>query len=100
MKTKEICIEINNLERKINNWRTKINRGVYNYLKSNIGIASANSESSKDLVGKVVEEEFSWYWDNTENLITITYCVFRNQWGDFGDEKEINVDPSVIDKYL
>ena len=33
------------------------------------------------------------------NLITITYCVFRNQWGDFSDEKETNVDPTVIDKY-
>lgn len=100
MKTKEICIEIDNLERRISNWRKKINTGVYNYLKSNVGIASANSESSKDRIGKVVAEEFCWYWSNTENLIIITYCVFRNQWGDFSDEKETKVDPSVIDQYI
>ena len=66
---------------KINDLRESINKGVYNYLKKNIGIESTNSEASKDLVGKVVVEEFSQYWNSEENLITITYCVFRNQWG-------------------
>ena len=99
MTTKQMCVEINNLQGQIVELRSKINKGVYNYLKKNVGIASANSEASQDLVGKVVAEEFSWYWNREMNLITITYCVFRNQWGDFSDEKETNVDPAVIDKY-
>lgn len=99
MTTKQMCVEINNLQGQIVDLRSKINKGVYNYLKKNVGIASANSEVSKDLIGKVVAEEFSWYWNREMNLITITYCVFRNQWGDFSDEKETNVDPTVIDKY-
>ena len=99
MTTKEMCVEIINLQGKINDLRESINKGVYNYLKENIGIESANSEASKELVGKVVAEEYHWYWNSTENLITICYCVFRNQWGDFSDEKETNVDPAVIDKY-
>lgn len=100
MNTKEILVEINNLQEQIVELRSKINKGVYNYLKDVIGIESANSEASKDLVGKVVAEEFSWYWNSEQNLITITYCVFRNQWGDFSDEKETNVDLTVIDKYI
>ena len=100
MNTKEILVEINNLQGQINNLRDSINNGVYNYLKDVIGIESANSESSEDLVGKVVAEEFHWYWNREMNLITICYCVFRNKWGDFSDEKETNVDFSVIDKYI
>lgn len=100
MNTKEILVEIDNLQEQIVELRSKINKGVYNYLKDVIGIESANSEASKELIGKVVAEEYHWYWNSTENLITICYCVFRNQWGDFSDEKETNVDPAVIDKYI
>jgi len=100
MNTKEILIEINSLQGQINNLREDVNKGVYNYLKDVIGIESANSESSEDCVGKVVAEEFYWYWNREMNLITICYCVFRNKWGDFSDEKETNVDFSVIDKYI
>lgn len=46
---------------KINDLRESINKGVYNYLKKNIGIESANSEVSKDLVGKAIVEGFFWY---------------------------------------
>ena len=66
---------------KINDLSESINKGVYNYLKKNIGIESANSEVSKDLVGKAIVEGFFCYQNSEENLITITYCVFRNQWG-------------------
>ena len=100
MTTKEMCVEISNLQGRINNLRKNIDKGVYNYLKKNIGIASANSSASKDLIGKVVAEEISWYWDRELDLITITYCVFRNEWGDFSDDKETNVDISVLDKYM
>lgn len=100
MNTKEILVEINNLQGQIIELRSKINKGVYNYLKDVIGIESANSESYEDRVGKVVAEEICWHWNSTENLITIYYCVFRNKWGDFSDEKETNVNPTVIDKYI
>jgi len=100
MTTKEMCVEISNLQGRINNLRKNIDKGVYNYLKRNIGIESANSEVSKNLIGKVVAEEISWYWNREQDLITITYCVFRNEWGDFSDEKETNVDFSVLDKYM
>lgn len=59
MTTKQMCVQIGNLQEKINDLRESINKGVYNYLKKNIGIGSANSEASKDLVGKVIAEEFS-----------------------------------------
>ena len=99
MTTKEMCVEIGVLQGKINDLRESINKGVYNYLKKNIGIESANNEASKDLIGKVVAEEISWYWNPEMDIITIRYCVFRNQWGDFSDEKVTNVDTAVIDKY-
>ena len=100
MNTKEILLEIDNLQEQVNNLRELVNKGVYNYLKDVIGIESANSEASDDLVGKVVAEEFHWYWNREMNLITICYCVFRNKWGDFSDEEETNVDFSVIDNYI
>jgi len=100
MNTKEILIEIGNLQGQINNLRELITKGVYNYLKDVIGIESCESGASDSLVGKVVAEEFSWYWDREKNLITICYCVFRNKWGDFSDEKETYVDFSVVDKYI
>lgn len=59
MTTKQMCVQIGNLQGKINDLREHINKRVYNYLKKNIGIGSANSEASKDLVGKVIVEEFS-----------------------------------------
>lgn len=100
MNTKEILLEIDNLQEHVNNLRECVNNGVYNYLKDVIGIESANSEASDNLVGKVVAEEFHWYWNREMNLITICYCVFRNKWGDLSDEKEINVDFFAIDKYI
>lgn len=99
MTTKEMCVEINNLQGRINNLRKTIDIGVYNYLNKNIGIASANSRASKDLVGKVVAEEYHWYWNIEQGFITICYCVFHNEWGDMSDEKETIVDFAVIDKY-
>ena len=99
MNTKEILIEINNLQGQINNLRERVDKGVYNYLKDVIGIESCGSAASDSRVGKVVAEEICWYWNREMNLITICYCVFRNKWGDFSDEKETNVDFSVIDKY-
>ena len=100
MNTKEILVEINNLQGQINNLRERVNKGVYNYLKDVIGIESCESAASDSLIGKVVAEEICWYWNREMNLITICYCVFRNKWGDFSDEKETNVDFSVIDKYI
>lgn len=100
MNTKEILVEINNLQGQINNLRERINKGVYSYLKDVIGIESCESAASDSLVGKVVAEEICWYWNREMNLITICYCVFRNKWGDYDDEKETNVDFSVIDKYI
>ena len=104
MNTKEILVEIDNLQEQANNLREHINKGVYNYLKDTIGIEScggaAVSAASDSLIGKAVAEEFYWYWDREMNLITISYCVFRNKWGDFSDEKEFNVDFSVIDRYI
>ena len=99
MNTKEILVEINNLEGQISNLKECVNKGVYNYLKDVIGIESCESAASDSLIGKVVAEEFYWYWNREIDLITICYCVFRNKWGDFSDEKETNVDPTVIDKY-
>jgi len=100
MNTKEILVEINNLQGQINNLREYVDKGVYNYLKDVIGIESCGSGASDSRVGKVVAEEICWYWNREMNLITICYCVFRNKWGDFSDEKETNVDFSVIDKYI
>ena len=100
MNTKEILVEINNLQGQINNLRELVNKGVYNYLKDVMGIESCESAASDSRVGKVVAEEICWYWNREMNLITICYCVFRNKWGDFSDEKETNVDFSVIDKYI
>ena len=100
MNIKEILVEINNLQGQINNLRERINKGVYSYLKDVIGIESCESAASDSLVGKVVAEEICWYWNREMNLITICYCVFRNKWGDYDDEKETNVDFSVIDKYI
>ena len=100
MNTKEILVEINNLQGQINNLREHVDKGVYNYLKDVIGIESCESAASDSRVGKVVAEEICWYWNREMNLITICYCVFRNKWGDFSDEKETNVDFSVIDKYI
>ena len=100
MNTKEILVEINNLQGRINDLRKNIDIGVYNYLKDVIGIESCGSAASDSRVGKVVAEEICWYWNREMNLITIYYCVFRNKWGDFSDEKETNVDISVIDKYI
>ena len=100
MNTKEILVEINNLQGQINNLRELVNKGVYNYLKDVIGIESCESAASDSRVGKVVAEEICWYWNREMNLITICYCVFRNKWGDFSDEKETNADFSVIDKYI
>lgn len=100
MNTKEILVEINNLQGQINNLRELVNKGVYNYLKDVIEIESCESAASDSRVGKVVAEEICWYWNREMNLITICYCVFRNKWGDFSDEKETNVDFSVIDKYI
>ena len=100
MNTTEILVEINNLEGQISNLEKRINKGVYNYLKDVIGIESCGSAASDSLVGKVVAEEFHWYWNREIDLITICYCVFRNKWGDYSDEKETNVDFSVIDKYI
>ena len=100
MNTKEILVEINNLQGQINNLRERINKGVYSYLKDVIGIESCVSAASDSRVGKVVAEEICWYWNREMNLITICYCVFRNKWGDYDDEKETNVDFSVIDKYI
>ena len=100
MNTKEILVEINNLQGQINNLRECVDKGVYNYLKDVIGIESCGSAASDSRVGKVVAEEICWYWNREMNLITICYCVFRNKWGDFSDEKETNVDFSVIDKYI
>jgi hypothetical protein len=68
--------------------------------KDVIGIESCGSAASDSRVGKVVAEEICWYWNREMNLITICYCVFRNKYGDFSDEKETNVDFSVIDKYI
>ena len=100
MNTKEILVEINNLQGQINNLRERVDKGVYNYLKDVIGTESCGSAASDSRVGKVVTEEICWYWNREMNLITICYCVFRNKWGDFSDEKETNVDFSVIDKYI
>ena len=100
MNTKEILVEINNLQGQINNLRERVDKGVYNYLKDVIGIESCGSAASDSRAGKVVAEEICWYWNREMNLITICYCVFRNKWGDFSDEKETNVDFSVIDKYI
>ena len=99
MTTKEMYVEIDNLQRKINDMRQSINKAVYNYLEKHIGIASANSEASDDLVGKVVAEEWHCYWDRSMDTVAISYCVFKNKWGDFSDEKEIAVDFATIDKY-
>ena len=73
---------------------------MHKYLDEKIGIKSANSEASDDLIGMVVAEEWHWYWDREMDLITIIYCVFRNKWGDFSEDKEINIDFSIIDKYI
>ena len=100
MNTKEILVEINNLQGQINNLRERVDKGVYSYLKDVIGIESCGSAASESRVGKVIAEEICWYWNREMNLITICYCVFRNKWGDFSDEKETNVDFSVIDKYI
>ena len=101
MNTKEILVEINNLQGQINNLRERINKGVYSYLKDVIGIESCESAASDSLVGKVVDEEFHWYWNREMNLITICYCLFRNKWGDINDnEYEINVDFYIIDEYI
>ena len=95
-----MCVEIDNLQGRINNLRKNIDISINNYLKKNIGIASANSNASKDLIGKVVAEEISWYWNKEQDLIIICYCVFRNEWGDYTDEKITYVDFSVLDKYM
>lgn len=99
MTTKEMLVEIDSLQGRLNDLRQKIDNGVYHYLKKNIGIESTTSSASKDMIGKVVAEEYSWYWDRKTDVITITYCVFRNQYGDYSDDYETNVDVSVIDKY-
>lgn len=100
MKTKEILTEIDNLRKKSFDLNKIINDAVYKYLDEKIGIKSANSEASDDLINMVVAEEWDWHWDREMDLITIIYCVFRNKWGDFSEDKEINVDFSVIDKYI
>lgn len=101
MKTKELCIKIDNLQGKINFMNKVIDNAVYKYLDDCIGIESANSGASDDLIGKAVAEEFHWYWNREMNLITICYSTFRNKWGDINDkEYEINVDFYIIDKYI
>lgn len=100
MNTKEILVEIDNLQGQINNLKERIDKGVVNYLKDVIGIESCGSAASDSLIGKVVAEEICWYLNREMNLITICYCVFRNKWGEFSDEKETNVDFSVIDQYI
>lgn len=100
MKTKEILTEIDNLRKKSLNLNKIINDAVYKYLDEKIGIKSANSEASDDLINMVVAEEWRWYWNREMNLITICYCVFRNKWGDFSEDKEINLDFSILDKYI
>ena len=52
MNTKEILVEINNLQGQINNLRECVNKGVYNYLKDAIGIESCGSAASDSCVGK------------------------------------------------
>lgn len=100
MKTKEILTKIDNLRKKSLDLNKIINDAVYKYLDEKIGIKSANSEASDDLINMVVAEEWHWYWDREMNLITIIYCVFRNKWGDFSEDKEINLDFSILDKYI
>ncbi len=100
MKTKEILTEIDNLRKKSLDLNKIINDAVYKYLDEKIGIKSANSAASDDLIDMVVAEEWGWHWDRKMDLITIEYCVFRNKWGDFSEDKEINVDFSIIDKYI
>lgn len=100
MKTKEILTEIDNIRLKSIDLNKIIDDAVYKYLDEKIGIKSANSEASDDLIDMVVAEEWGWHWDREMDLITITYCVFRNKWGDFSEDKEINVDFSIIDKYI
>lgn len=99
MNTKEMCVEIDNLQGRINDLRKNIDIGVYNYLKDVIGIESCESAASDSRVGKVVAEEICWFWNKKQDLITIYYCVFRNKWGDFSEDESINVDFSVIDEY-
>ena len=101
MKTKEKIIEINNLQKKINDMRTSIDISVYNYLSETVGIVSVNNtEMSDDIIGKAVAEEFHWYWNREIDKVTICYTVFRNKYGDFSDdEKEVNVSYSELDKY-
>ncbi len=99
MKTKEILTEIDNLKTKEAKLTKIIKNAIYKYLDENFGMASVNSDASDDIIGKIVAEEWYWYW-NIGDIITIVYCVFRNKWGDFSDEKETNVDISVIDKYI
>lgn len=101
MNTKEILVEINNLQGQINNLRERVNKAVYKYLDDCIGIESANSGASDDLIGKAVAEEFHWYWNREMNLITICYSTFKNKWGDINDnDYEINVDFYIIDEYI
>ncbi len=100
MKTKEILTEIENIRLKSIDLNKIIDNAVYKYLDEKIGIKSANSEASDDLIGMAVAEECGWHWDREMNLITITYCVFRNKWGDFSEDKKINVDFSILDKYI
>jgi hypothetical protein len=100
MNTKEILTEIDNLKNKEAKLTKIIKDAVYKYLDEKIGLVSVNSDASDDIIGKGVAEEWHWYW-NIGDIITIVYCVFINKWGDYSDdEKEINVDFSVIDKYI
>ena len=78
----------------------KIAKGVINYVDTVYGSASCNDPASKELIGLACKEECSWHYDKKNNLIKISFDTFRNEWGDLSDKPtDINVDPSVIDKY-
>ena len=100
MNTKEMANKIIELRSEVYDLERKITKGVSNYVDAVYGSASCNDPASKELIGLVCKEQCGWNYDKKNNLIEISFDTFRNEWGDLSDNPtNVNVDPSVIDKY-
>ncbi len=96
-------MNVNELKTKVRKLRNEaadlekiFHNAVVSYLNTIVGVTSCSSD---DTNGKACLEQILTWYNSDNDLVTIEYIIM-NKYGDFVENKTINVSSSEIDKYI
>ena len=77
-----------------------VHHAVLQYLKRITGLVDNTNYSGKQAIGKAFAPEVSYSYNQDTDLVTITYPLIVNEYGEYGRDNTLQLQSAVLDAYL